>query len=766
MSIFSTKRSRGGRASLQLTTGPVQEFWRHLRNQSVLARLALCLVTIAGMVVAVQGWKRPFRFRLDQRPLNGIAATVDFQRVNRERTARAKDRAAELVPPVFRHEPRSISKLPVDLRAALQPFASAATLQQLPAETRRNFGLTVAADAAAAPPAAVVSSDRSEAFSRLKGLAADEQQLRDVVADFAKFIQPLEKKGVVRVEHIPAEVAVAGQIAVAEADGTLRVVVLSEVQLSELLAPTGLLFGRWALFPTLLPLRGELEHWLNNQALETLFFDGAATQAARQKARNEEPDSLDVYNAGNLLVKPGELIDDAKLELLLAEYQHIERGTSTKDRLLRIGTVFLLLLVLTVLNGYYIVRNEPRLVWNFGQLSLYLGLLVVTVAVGRVFSYDPWRAEIGPVLAAVMILAIAYNQVLAALSALSLSLILTLSTGGDLGRFVIMMSVCGTAAILLSSVSTRSTLVLVGAWSAAACFLTTWGVKILELPSGEAIFQDSTHWFQSLRSVGWCLAAGFLVSGSLPFIEATFGAVTDISLLELGDVSHPLLQELVRRAPGTYNHSITVASIGETAADAIGANGLLVRVGAYFHDIGKMLKPQYFVENTVGGENRHENLNPTMSTLIIIGHVKDGADLARQHNLPDPLIDFIEQHHGTTLVEFFYHEAARLAEQEPDHRTDAEESSFRYPGPKPQTREAAVLMIADAVEGATRTLSEPTSKRIERLVHEIALKRLLDGQFDECGLTLTQLARVEESLTKSLTAMYHGRVKYPEQRTA
>jgi putative nucleotidyltransferase with HDIG domain len=323
-------------------------------------------------------------------------------------------------------------------------------------------------------------------------------------------------------------------------------------------------------------------------------------------------------------------------------------------------------------------------------------------------------------------------------------------------------------------VPSRSTLVVVGLWSALSYFLMSWGMTVVEkmgiAPSDMTptapFWLDVTYWVESLRGAGWCLAAGFLVSGSLPFIESTFGTVTDISLLELGDVSHPLLQELVRKAPGTYNHSITVASIGETAADDIGANGLLVRVGAYFHDIGKLLKPHYFVENMTDGENRHDHLAPAMSTLIIIGHVKDGVDLAEEHGLPRPILDFIEQHHGTTLVEYFYHEATRLAEEDPDHRTDAEESNFRYPGPKPQTRENAVLMIADAVEGASRALSEPTPSRIERLVHEIAMRRLLDGQFDECGLTLTELSRIEDSLTKSLTAMYHGRVKYPEPRTA
>ena len=255
------------------------------------------------------------------------------------------------------------------------------------------------------------------------------------------------------------------------------------------------------------------------------------------------------------------------------------------------------------------------------------------------------------------------------------------------------------------------------------------------------------------------------MTGLLPFIEKTFGVLTDISLLEIGDVSHPLLQELVRRAPGTYNHSINVAAIGEAAADAIGARGLLVRVGAYFHDIGKMLKPQYFVENQgQGSPSLHETLLPAMSRLIIVAHVKDGADLARQHHLPLPIIDFIEQHHGTTLVEYFFR---RAQQNESDAtRGEVEEHSYRYPGPKPQTKEAGVLMLADAAESASRSLVDPAPARLESLVRDLAMSRLLDGQFDDCGLTLQELHIVEESLVKSLTAVYHGRVRYSEQRTA
>jgi len=264
---------------------------------------------------------------------------------------------------------------------------------------------------------------------------------------------------------------------------------------------------------------------------------------------------------------------------------------------------------------------------------------------------------------------------------------------------------------------------------------------------------------------GFCtLLSGILMTGLLPFVEKIFDVQTDLSLLELGDASHPLLQELAQRAPGTYNHSINVASLAEAAAEAIGADSLLVRVGAYFHDIGKMLKPSYFVENQGQEGSRHDTLAPAMSTLVIIAHVKDGADLARQHHLPQPFIDFIEQHHGTTLVEYFYQQAIRQSEK--DGGDEIDESAFRYPGPKPQTREAGVMMLADAAESASRSLVDPAPARIESLVRELAMKRLADGQFDECGLTLQELDQIEDSLVMSLTAVYHGRVKYPDQQSA
>ena len=392
-------------------------------------------------------------------------------------------------------------------------------------------------------------------------------------------------------------------------------------------------------------------------------------------------------------------------------------------------------------------------------MATLVGLSAVTVVLCLLSAGEAWRAEIVPLLVFAMTVAIAYDEDLALLLAAEVALVVVVGLGRGLADHVTLSAAAAAMVFWMGRIRSRSKLIYVGLWAGAVAFATQIGANILE----ERPF-DAQLLYEAGRTGVWTLLAGFLMTGLLPFIERSFGVLTDLSLLEVGDVAHPLLQELVRRAPGTYNHSINVASIGEAAADAIGARGLLVRVGAYFHDSGKMLKPAYFIENQ-GQVNRHESLVPAMSTLIIIAHVKEGVELARQYNLPQPIVDIIAEHHGTTLVEFFYRRATELSQTDPNG-TEIDEQNFRYPGPKPSSRESAVLMLSDAVESASRALTEPTPARIASLVHDLAMKRLLDGQFDECGLTLEELELIERSLVKSLTAVYHGRVKYPDQRTA
>lgn len=249
----------------------------------------------------------------------------------------------------------------------------------------------------------------------------------------------------------------------------------------------------------------------------------------------------------------------------------------------------------------------------------------------------------------------------------------------------------------------------------------------------------------------------FLLIG---IFERLFDVTTNLTLLELSDLNHPLLKRLSVRAPGSFHHSIVLANLGEAAAEAVGANALLTRVGCYFHDIGKMLKPEYFVENQMGGVNKHNNLSPHMSALILANHVKEGIKLAERHNLPKAVKQFIPEHHGTSLMSFFYHKFLESSDDK-----DVDESNFHYPGPKPQSKETAIAMLADVVEAATRALNNPTPQRIRNLVDTLVEKKIEEGQLDDCDLTLNEVKQIKEAFLPILAGIHHGRIEYPGSET-
>lgn len=254
------------------------------------------------------------------------------------------------------------------------------------------------------------------------------------------------------------------------------------------------------------------------------------------------------------------------------------------------------------------------------------------------------------------------------------------------------------------------------------------------------------------------LTVGLLVSGLLPTIESVFSVTTDISLLELGNThEQPLLRKLLLEAPGTFHHSYIVGLLSEAAAEAVGGNALLARVGALYHDVGKLNKPGYFAENDPVARERHKALTPEMSMLIISAHPRDGVELGRYYNLPEAILDFMPEHHGTALIEYFYHAAQKIRGAE-----NVREESFRYPGPRPRRVETAIVMIADAAEAISRQMPEPNQARLREMVHEVAHKRLMDRQFDECPITLADLARIEDAMVRVLQAIYHQRPTYPK----
>ncbi len=255
------------------------------------------------------------------------------------------------------------------------------------------------------------------------------------------------------------------------------------------------------------------------------------------------------------------------------------------------------------------------------------------------------------------------------------------------------------------------------------------------------------------------LITGILVAGITPIFESLFGFITYIKLLELANLNQPLFQRMIIEAPGTYHHSIIVASLVEAAAEAIGANALLSKVSAYYHDIGKLSKPQYFIENQPGFDNRHDKLSPKMSSLVIISHVKEGCELALEAKLGQPIINIIREHHGTSLVSYFFDKAKKNKDESLRALT---ESDFRYPGPKPQTREAGLVMLGDVIEASSRTLTNPTPARIRSLVRERIERVYMDGQLDDCELTLKDLNIIAETFTRILTGIFHHRIDYPE----
>ena len=290
----------------------------------------------------------------------------------------------------------------------------------------------------------------------------------------------------------------------------------------------------------------------------------------------------------------------------------------------------------------------------------------------------------------------------------------------------------------------------------------------------------ATDWsmigIQSMFAIGNGLVTAMVVGGALPILEQLFQITTDISWLEASDLNHPLLRRMTIEAPGTYHHSLVVANLAESAAEAIGANATLCRVCSYFHDIGKLVKPEYFTENMNFERNPHDDLAPTMSALIIIAHVKEGVDLALKYGLNQQVIDVIQQHHGTSLVFYFYKRAlqqledaragGKIMKMREEDIPEVSEESFRYSGPKPQTRESAIISLADMVESASRSLEKPTPQKIEQLVADLIDQRLADRQLDECDLTLRDLNKIAERFRFTLMNMLHTRIAYPKEGKA
>jgi cyclic-di-AMP phosphodiesterase PgpH len=754
MSSGSQKRTRSERvAALELPPGLLERTWDYLQRGDVLGRLGLCLLTVIGLWFVTAAWSIPLGYHRTYTPGRDIVAKVSFPKADPEGTKDARLLAARKVSYVYDQDKDPLVQLRAALQNRLVIVAGAKSLSELDKQVWQEFFPPRAAGAPLATP-----EEHERQFQVFHDALATPESLSKLERAVAEAMAPYEEHGLM--EKLPQEHNEGNQ-------QEIVVVPKGQSDHSQLVKVSDVLIGEAEN-----SLKKELAErldspevsqrifaWLRGRLPTTLVLNHAATKQSKDKAIAAVEDKTITISPGDMLARGGQPLTEESINLLQVEHSAFLSQLGLGKRMAYSLAELGMFVALSVLCGAYVLHYERRLLDNWRRFATLLALVGITVGLSVMASGDNVRAELVPLMVFGMTLSIAHNRELALLFTASAALIVVVATGQGLSEFMILNATVASAILLVGSIRNRRKLIYVGIAVGLVALLTTIGVETLDAQPLSTILPDA------FRFGMWSLFAGLLMLGLLPFIESLFGVQTELSLLELGDVAHPLLQELVRRAPGTYNHSINVASIAEAAAETIGAKGLLVRVGAYFHDIGKMLKPGYFVENQGHDANRHESLVPAMSTLIIIAHIKDGADLARQHRLPEPIIDFIEQHHGTTLVEYFYHRASERNELNPDG-AEIDESDFRYPGPKPQTKEAAVLMLADAVESASRALVEPAPARIESLVQDISMKRLLDGQFDACGLTLQELADVNDSLVKSLTAVYHGRIKYPDQRTA
>lgn len=755
MATGGQKRKRSQRvAALELPPGALNRAWIALRRSHVLWRIGLSLLTSLVLCAVLRGWNPAFTYRSGYSPPHDVVARVPFKMVDFEATDAAAKHAVAQVRYVYELNPEPLLQLAAELRQRVAEVVKAREYADLNPQLWAEFQAPRDRTVSRAAPN---PQKRFEAFSA--ALAGD-ANLAELGKSLDAALENYLQYGMLeRLQHKPGE----GD------QEEILVHPVGQPEAKKLVKVSDVLIGREGavLYNKLLRHCGSPDiadpvfDWLLRRRLPTtLSLDKTETDKAVQAALESIPQVVVAYEPGQTLAEASQPLEPDQIAVLRAEYDaYLAQQHPLRQKIFRGGAVVAFVLCLLGLCAFYVQQREPRLTGSMKRIVAMHGLAVLTVVLACWAADDDWRAELVPLLVFAQVVAIAYSRELALLFSGALSMVLVLAIGHSMAALLLMVGVSATAVLQLGRIRSRSKLIHVGVFTGLVAFLLTTGMGILD---NQQVGWDLFH--HATRNAVCALVAGFIMTGLLPFIEHAFGVLTDISLLELGDVAHPLLQELVRRAPSTYNHSITVGSIAEAAAEAIGARGLLVRVGAYFHDIGKMLKPGYFIENQPPEENRHGSLLPAMSTLVIIAHIKDGADLARQHGLPDPIVDLVQQHHGTTLVEYFYGRATEQSLLDPNGR-EVDEGAFRYPGPRPQTKEAAVLMLADAAESACRSLVEPGPARIESLVREIAERKLDDGQFDESNLTLRELRMIEDSIIKSLIANYHGRVKYPEQKT-
>ncbi|THF72781.1 HD family phosphohydrolase [Cohnella fermenti] len=500
------------------------------------------------------------------------------------------------------------------------------------------------------------------------------------------------------------------------------------------------------------------------------FYDKDATEEAKVQAK-QNTESV-VIKQGDPIVRSGQVITQELYDRL----DKLGLLKEKKNYLPQLGVLLLSLLFVSALVGYREFmaalsssssltsgkRNNVQ--WLMLLLIFALNLLMMHLVALAHSDRWPYIVFLAPVALGSMLVTLMLDMHLGIVSAILFSCLssIILNVGQETlfdFKYGFVTAVVSFASVLaIHRASQRSSILKAGVM---ASLFGSIAVIALQLVGSDA------EQGQMLQTVGFMLVSGLftavLVIGLMPFFELTFGILSALKLVELSNPNHPLLRKLLTETPGTYHHSLMVGNLSEAAAEAVGANGLLCRVGSFYHDVGKTRRPSYFIENQNGGANPHDKLDPKVSASIIIAHARDGAEMLRQHKIPKPIRDIAEQHHGTTFLKFFYFKAAKQAEAQ-GVENQWTEDDFRYPGPKAQSKEAAIVGIADSVEAAVRSLGHPTVEQVEAIIAKIIKDRLDDQQFNECDLTIREMDKIAETLKETVIGMFHSRIEYPDDK--
>lgn len=487
---------------------------------------------------------------------------------------------------------------------------------------------------------------------------------------------------------------------------------------------------------------------------ENLIYNSELTNLETESRIEQIPRTIGIVKGNERIISKHDPVNRfTKMKLDSYKKVRLEK-IGVQDMILQqVGKIFSILILIIILTLFlYFIRRE---VYNDNfKLILILSLILIV----SIFSYLSMILNLNApiellifVPVASILLTIIFDSRLAFYTVTIICFVVASIRGGDYS--ICYVSFCGSVLAIFSErdIKNRSQIFRSFFFILIGYTFSILAINLIRIEETQKL------WMKLMFGGVNAIMSPLIAYGLLIFYEKVFKITTDLTLLELSDFNHPLLKELSSKAPGTFHHSIIMGNLSESAAESIGANQILARVGCYYHDIGKISKPQFFIENQLDQNNKHNELNPSMSTKIIIAHVKDGIEMAKKYKLPDKIVEFIPMHHGTTLVSYFYDKAKNASKEE------IFDYSYRYPGPKPQTKETGIVMLADAIEASTRTIEDPSPQKLENKIREVIRSRFMEGELDECDLTLKDLTKIKESFLKVLMGIHHHRIKYPDK---